>query len=279
MNLRRSISTPDGKQRYVRRLFATIADRYDFITGFLSYGQDRRWKRRLLTLAQFQPSDRLLDLACGTGDIVFIAAPRVDRAVGLDVTLRMLQLAKTRMAPLKGRPTDVVGPPTDVVGHPFMGCQHPTDVVGHLFRGCQPEFVTGDMLALPFPDRAFTVITIGYGLRNVPDLEQSLREIYRVLTPTGRVLSLDFNRPANPIVRGAYLLYLTVVGSALGYVLHRDPDTYRYIPESIRNYPGAHGVARMMESLGFVNVQVVPLLGGLMAIHIATAPATAPTPA
>ena len=98
MKLRRAISTHDGKQRYVRRLFATIADRYDFITGFLSYGQDRRWKRRLLTLAQFQPSDRLLDLACGTGDIVFEAAPRVQRAIGLDVTLRMLQLAKARYA-------------------------------------------------------------------------------------------------------------------------------------------------------------------------------------
>jgi ubiquinone/menaquinone biosynthesis methyltransferase len=261
LKLRRAISTPDGKQRYVRRLFATIADRYDFITGFLSYGQDRRWKRRLLTLAQLRPSDRLLDLACGTGDIVFEAAPRVQRAVGLDVTLRMLQLAKARMAPLKGRPTDVVGPP-------FTGCQ----------------LVTGDMLALPFPDRSFTVMTVGYGLRNVPDLEQSLREIRRVLEPNGRVLSLDFNRPSNPIVRGAYLLYLTVVGSALGYVLHRDPDTYRYIPESIRNYPGGAGVARLMESVGFRNVQVVPLLGGLMAIHIAaappaTAPATAPTPA
>jgi ubiquinone/menaquinone biosynthesis methyltransferase len=261
LKLRRAISTPDGKQRYVRRLFATIADRYDFITGFLSYGQDRRWKRRLLTLAQLRPSDRLLDLACGTGDIVFEAAPRVQRAVGLDVTLRMLQLAKARMAPLKGRPADVVGPP-------FTGCQ----------------LVTGDMLALPFPDRSFTVMTVGYGLRNVPDLEQSLREIRRVLEPNGRVLSLDFNRPSNPIVRGAYLLYLTVVGSALGYVLHRDPDTYRYIPESIRNYPGGAGVARLMESVGFRNVQVVPLLGGLMAIHIAaappaTAPATAPTPA
>ena len=250
MNLRRSISSPAGKERYVRRLFATIADRYDFITGFLSYGQDRRWKRRLLTLARLQPSDRLLDLACGTGDIVFEAAPRVQRAVGLDVTFRMLQLAKTRMAPLKGRPTGVAG---------------------HPFTGCRAQLVTGDMLALPFPDRRFTAVTIGYGLRNVPDLEQSLREIRRVLEPNGRVLSLDFNRPSNPIVRGAYLLYLTVVGSALGYVLHRDPDTYRYIPESIRNYPGAHGVARMMESLGFTNVQVVPLLGGLMAIHTATA--------
>jgi demethylmenaquinone methyltransferase/2-methoxy-6-polyprenyl-1,4-benzoquinol methylase len=126
------------------------------------------------------------------------------------------------------------------------------------------------MLALPFPDRSFTVVTIGYGLRNVPDLQQSLREIRRVLAPKGRVLSLDFNRPSNPIVRAAYLLYLTIVGSVLGYVLHRDPDTYRYIPESIRNYPGAVGVARMMEDLGFTDVRVVRVLGGLMAIHVAS---------
>jgi demethylmenaquinone methyltransferase/2-methoxy-6-polyprenyl-1,4-benzoquinol methylase len=262
-SLHRSISTPEGKQRYVRRLFATIADRYDFITRSLSYGQDRRWKRRLLNLAQLKPSDRLLDLACGTGDILLEAAPNVQRAVGLDVTLRMLELAKLRTkAPLKGRPTNQDGP---AVGHPFMGCH--------------PQLVAGDMLALPFPDRSFTVVTIGYGLRNVPDLERSLREIHRVLAPRGRVLSLDFNRPSNALVRGAYLLYLTVVGSVLGYVLHGDPDTYRYIPESLRSYPGAQGVARMMERLGFLDVRVVSVLGGLMAIHIATAPATPPPPA
>jgi demethylmenaquinone methyltransferase/2-methoxy-6-polyprenyl-1,4-benzoquinol methylase len=234
LTLRSAISTPDGKRRYARRLFATIADRYDFITRFLSYGQDRRWKQRLIQLARLQPSDRVLDLACGTGDIVFAAAPQVSRAVGLDVTHRMLQLARLR---------------------------NPAEARVH--------FVTGDMLALPFPDRSFTVVTIGYGLRNVPDLHQSLREIRRVVVPGGRVMSLDFNRPSNPIVRGAYLLYLTVVGSALGYVLHRDPDTYRYIPESIRNYPGATGVAHMMEELGFVDVRVVRVLGGFMAIHVA----------
>ena len=247
MGLRRSISTADGKQRYVRRLFATIADRYDFITGFLSYGQDRRWKRRLIDFARLRPSDRVLDLACGTGDLTFAAAPRVKKAVGLDLTLRMLQLAQRRTA-----------------GHPAEAGLH---------------FVTGDMLALPFPDRSFTVVTVGYGLRNVPDLQQSLREIRRVLTPDGRLLSLDFNRPANPVVRGVYLLYLTIVGSALGFALHRDPDTYRYIPESIRTYPGADGVARMMEQFGWTDVRVVRVLGGLMAIHIATAPATAPAPA
>ncbi len=241
MRLRSAISTPDGKQRYTRRLFATIADRYDFITGFLSYGQDKRWKRRLIQLARLSPSDRVLDLACGTGDIVFAAAPHVSRAVGLDMTRRMLELAKLR---------------------------YPAEAGLH--------FVAGDMLALPFPAHSFTVVTIGYGLRNVPDLQQSLKEIRRVAAPGGRVLSLDFNRPSNPIVRGAYLVYLTVVGSALGYALHRDPDTYRYIPESIRNYPGAGGVARMMEQLGFTDVRVVRVLGGLMAIHVATAPAAAP---
>jgi demethylmenaquinone methyltransferase/2-methoxy-6-polyprenyl-1,4-benzoquinol methylase len=253
LTLRRTISTPGGKQRYVRQLFATIADRYDFITGFLSYGQDRRWKQRLIRLARLQPSDRLLDLACGTGDIVFAAAPHVKEAVGLDVTHRMLQLANAR-APLKRRPT--------------------SEAVGHPFTGCRPRFVTGDMLALPFPDRSFTVVTIGYGLRNVPDLQRSLREIRRVMAPYGRVLSLDFNRPSNPLVRSAYLLYLTVVGSALGYVLHRDPNTYRYIPESIRTYPGADGVARMMEESGLAGVCVVKVLGGLMAIHVAGRPAS-----
>jgi demethylmenaquinone methyltransferase/2-methoxy-6-polyprenyl-1,4-benzoquinol methylase len=248
LTLRRTISTPDGKQRYVRQLFATIADRYDFITGFLSYGQDRRWKRRLIQLARLQPSDRLLDLACGTGDIISAAGPHVERAVGLDVTHRMLQLAKRRRD--DGYPAET--------------------------GLC---FVTGDILALPFPDRIFTVVTVGYGLRNVPDLQQALREIRRVLAPNGRVLSLDFNRPSNAIVRSAYLLYLTIVGSLLGYALHRDPDTYRYIPESIRTYPGADGVARMMKETGWTDVCVVRVLGGLMAIHVATGSAIAPAPA
>ena len=95
----------------------------------------------------------------------------------------------------------------------------------------------------------FTVVTTGYGLRNVPDLDQALREIHRVLAPGGRLLSLDFNRPGNALVRSAYHAYLTVVGSLLGLALHGDPDTYRYIPESIRNYPGAKAVAGADDAL------------------------------
>ena len=231
MSLRSTIATPAGKQRYVRRMFATIADRYDLITVVLSYGLDRRWKDRLISLAAIAGDDRVLDLACGTGDILFRAARQARLAVGLDVTFRMLQLAAAK---------------------------------------ANVPLVAGDMMALPFPSAKFSVVTTGYGLRNVPDIESAIDEIARVLVPRGRLLSLDFNKPAQPLLRAAYLAYLTIIGSTLGFVLHRDPDTYRYIPESIRNYPGADGVARLLEQRGFTNVRVVPLLGGLMAIHSAT---------
>ena len=231
--LRRALLTPDSKSRYVRSLFATIADRYDFITVMLSYGQDRRWKRRIVALAQPAAGRRALDLATGTGDIAFALAAAGARVVGLDITHRMIELA--------------IGKATE--------------------RAASCSFLVGDMIALPFPDRSFDLVTTGYGLRNVPDLAVAVDEIARVLTPGGLALSLDFNRPANGLVRRAYLLYLTVVGSVLGWMLHGDPDTYRYIPASIRRYPGAEAVGRMMEARGFTEVRYVPVLGGLMAIH------------
>jgi ubiquinone/menaquinone biosynthesis methyltransferase len=231
MPLADRIATPDGKRRYVRTLFATIADRYDFITVLLSYGQDRRWKRRLVNQSGLRAGDRALDLATGTGDIAFALAARGARVVGLDITRRMVELAAA--------------------------------------KSHAAEFMVGDMLALPFRAQTFDLVTTGYGLRNVPDLTQAIDEIRRVLKPGGRVLSLDFNRPSNPIVRALYLAYLTVVGGMLGWVLHRDPDTYRYIPASIRQYPGAEAVARLMEARGFARARYERVLGGLMALHIA----------
>ncbi len=241
----------------MQRLFATIADRYDLITVVLSYGGDRRWKRRLIELAQIGPRDRVLDLACGTGDLVFAAARRARVAIGVDITLRMLELAQKRGqgAGGRGQESGVRGPGSGVRG--------------------QSRLVAADMLALPFDEARFDVVTTGYGLRNVPDLRAALVEIHRVLAPGGRFLSLDFNRPANPLVRAVYLAYLTLVGSTLGLLLHRDPDTYRYIPESIRVYPGAAGVAKLMEDVGLTDVRVVRVLGGLMAIHTAAKPSRA----
>ena len=237
--LRATISTPHGKRHYVRQLFATIADRYDLITRLLSYGQDRRWKARAIALARLTPEDRVLDLACGTGDLMFEAAAQARTVVGVDLTFRMLQLAALRRSSLEQA------------------------------RAVRCQMVTGDMGTLPVASRSVDVVTTGYGLRNVPDLAAAVDEIHRVLVPGGRLVSLDFDRPSNAIVRSAYWLYLTLVGSTLGLVLHRDADTYRYIPESIRNYPGAEKVAELLRRRGFADVTVVPVLAGFMAIHVA----------
>jgi demethylmenaquinone methyltransferase/2-methoxy-6-polyprenyl-1,4-benzoquinol methylase len=237
-SLRSAFDSPEQKRRYVRTLFATIADRYDLITVVLSYGRDRAWKRRLIDTARVRPGERVIDLACGTGDLAFEAARRGARVTGLDITSRMIEIARAK-----------IGTAQAAIARPI--------------------FLVGDMTALPFADRTADVVTTGYGLRNVPDLPAAVDEIARVLRPGGRLLSLDFNRPEWPLVERTYFVYLTCVGATLGWLLHRDPDTYRYIPESIRRYPGAQGVAALLKARGFDRVVVHSLLGGLMSIHVA----------
>ena len=109
------------------------------------------------------------------------------------------------------------------------------------------------MMALPFASESCDVVTTGYGLRNVPTLVPAVREIRRVLKPGGLFLSLDFNRPQSAIVRAAYHAYLSAVGSTVGFALHGDPDTYRYIAESIRTYPGADAIVELLGRHGFTN--------------------------
>lgn len=232
MSLGSAFQSPESKRAHVRGLFATIADRYDVITRVLSYGQDRRWKARLIREARVASSDVVLDLACGTGDIALLAkAAGARRVVGLDLTQRMLVLARN--------------------------------------KGGGVPYVAGDMGALPVAASSVNVVTTGYGLRNVPDLDTAIGELARVVKPGGRVLSLDFNRPESAVIRWGYLAYLSAVGSALGLALHGDPDTYRYIPASIRRYPGAAGVADRLRAHGFTEVRIIPLLGGLMTLHVA----------
>jgi demethylmenaquinone methyltransferase/2-methoxy-6-polyprenyl-1,4-benzoquinol methylase len=256
VRLRTAFTSPDHKRAYVRTLFATIADRYDFITRFLSFGRDRAWKSRLVQAACLHRGDRVIDLACGTGDIAFEAAAHGASVIGLDITPRMIVLARERAA---RRHSETGTVPVTGDGD----C--PRD-------SAEVQFLVGDMMALPFGAATTDVVTTGYGLRNVPDLNAAIDEVVRILKPSGRLLSLDFNRPQSPIVRTAYLTYLTLVGSLLGWCLHGDPDTYRYIAESLRRYPGAEGVADLLRSRGFADVRIVPLMCGLMTLHVATTP-------
>jgi demethylmenaquinone methyltransferase/2-methoxy-6-polyprenyl-1,4-benzoquinol methylase len=243
--LRDAISTPQTKRRYTRRVFTTIADRYDLVTVLLSFNRDRAWKQRMIARAHVRPGELALDLACGTGDLTFPLTRDGARVVGLDITAHMIELAQRKAGERRTARawSGVAGGP----GTPDLGTR-----------------------------TTFGLVTTGYGIRNVPDIAGALREVHRVLEPGGRFFSLDFDRPDHPLIRAAYLAYLAVVGSALGWLLHRDPDTYRYIPETIRTYPGAAGVVSLLKSAGFEAASYEPVFGGFMAMHRAVKGGLAP---
>jgi demethylmenaquinone methyltransferase/2-methoxy-6-polyprenyl-1,4-benzoquinol methylase len=186
-----------------------------------------------VTLAAARPGQRVLDLACGTGDIALALAGGGVHVLGVDLTESMLRHAAAK--PAAGR----------------------------------VWWVCGDMARIPAGNGSVDIVTAGYGLRNLPSLDEGLAEIARVLRPGGLFLSLDFNRPDGALLREAYLAYLTITGSVLGLVLHGDADTYRYIAASLRRYPGAAAVSSRLRHAGFTHVEWRPLLGGLMSLHVA----------
>lgn len=235
-DLKEHISSKEKKQSYVTQMFETIAPRYDFITVFLSYGMDRGWKRKMIGMLDLAGDERALDLACGTGDITFALGEKLPRgrAVGVDITKGMIDIAESKRAE----------------------------------RGVKNVFFhRADIMRLPFADASFDCVTCGYALRNVPDVGGALEEIRRILKPGGRFCSLDFAHPDSRLYRWLYLNYLVVVGSTVGLLLHGDADVYRYIPESLKLYPGQHGVKSLMDRLGFVETAIREFGGGIMAIN------------
>jgi len=214
----------------MRRMFGTIAPRYDFITRAFSYGMDRRWKRAGVLRASLPKGAVVLDLACGTGDfsqLVLTSAPGA-RVVATDLTLEMLRKARER------------------------GLK---DVVG------------GDAGALPFVDAAFDCVFVGYGLRNFPDLRAALAEIHRVTRPGGILVSLDFFLPANPILRKMYLAGLYLQGALWGLLLHGRPGVYTYIPKSLRTFVSMDDFSRMLQQKGYAQVASQAFLLGGIGLH------------
>jgi demethylmenaquinone methyltransferase/2-methoxy-6-polyprenyl-1,4-benzoquinol methylase len=225
----------------VREMFSRLAERYDVVNDVMSFGLHRRWKRETVRIA-FEgrpPGARLLDLCCGTGDIGFRAEETKGASVrGLDFTLPMLAVARRRRSE----------------------------------SGSRAAFTQGDALVLPFRDAAFEVITVGYGLRNIADPQAALVEMRRVLAPGGRAVILDFGKPDNAIAGALYQAFLRTMMPAVGWLFHRDVETYLYIPESLKRYPGQRGVADLMRKAGFANVRYEDRLLGTMGINIGEAP-------
>jgi demethylmenaquinone methyltransferase/2-methoxy-6-polyprenyl-1,4-benzoquinol methylase len=214
----------------VRTMFDRIAPVYDAMNRVMTAGLDQRW-RRLTAEAAVRRGDRVLDACCGTGDLAVADARAGGRVVGLDFSERMLERAR-RKSP-------------------------------------EVEWVRGDLLELPFDDASFDAATVGFGVRNVADLELALRELRRVLRPRGRLAILEITTPRGPL-RLFYRLWFDRIVPLLGKLL-RGGSAYTYLPASVRRFPGPEDLAALLGEAGFADVSFRFLAGGIVALHRGTA--------
>jgi len=215
----------------VKTMFDRIAPVYDAMNRVMTMGLDQRWRRLTAELA-VREGDRVLDACCGTGDLA-LADLKAGAAsvVGVDFSPRMLERAR--------RKSDAV------------------------------EWLEGDMLALPFDDASFDAVTVGFGVRNVEDLEAGLRELRRVLKPGGRLGVLEITRPRG-LLRPFFRFWFDVLVPLLGKVLPGG-KAYTYLPASVRRFPGPDDLQAVMERAGFGSVTYRLLAGGIVALHVGEA--------
>ena len=230
----------------VNDLFAAVARRYDLLNDLQSFGLHRRWKRRVAALASAAPGTRALDLCCGTGDLAFALARRGAETTGLDFSEKMLEVAAARIHRLKSR-----SPKSQIP---------------------VPHFIRGDSQQIPFPDNSFDIVTVGYGLRNLANWERGLEEMVRVARPGARLIVLDFGKPPNALWRKLYFTHLKISVPLIGWLFCGNSQAYAYILESLKHYPAQLAVAEKMRELKLMNVRVINLLGGAMAINYAEKP-------
>ena len=214
----------------VRTMFDRIAPVYDAMNRTMTAGLDRRW-RRITAEAVVQPGDKVLDACCGTGDLAIAATRAGGRVTGLDFSERMLERAR-RKAP-------------------------------------ELEWVSGDVLALPFGDASFDSATVGFGVRNVEDLERALRELRRVLRAGGRLGILEITRPRG-LLAPFYRFWFDVVVPLLGKLLPGG-SAYTYLPASVRRFPAPEALAELIATAGFADVSYRTFAGGMVALHVGEA--------
>jgi demethylmenaquinone methyltransferase/2-methoxy-6-polyprenyl-1,4-benzoquinol methylase len=211
-------------------MFDRIAPVYDAMNRTMTAGLDRRW-RRATAAAVVRPGDVVLDACCGTGDLALADVRAGGRVMGLDFSERMLEHAR-RKAP-------------------------------------ELEWVTGDLLNLPFGDGSFDAATVGFGVRNVDDIERALRELRRVLRPEGRLGILEITRPRG-LLSPFYRLWFDGVVPVLGKLLPGG-SAYTYLPASVRRFPGPEDLAALIAAAGFREVRYRTFAGGIVALHTAVA--------
>jgi demethylmenaquinone methyltransferase/2-methoxy-6-polyprenyl-1,4-benzoquinol methylase len=214
----------------VRSMFDRIAPVYDAMNRLMTAGLDQRWRRATVD-AVVRPGDRVLDSCCGTGDLAIAAAAAGGKVAGVDFSPRMLERAR-RKAP-------------------------------------QIEWLEGDAMALPFADGSFDAATVGFGVRNLDDLEGGLRELRRVLRTEGRVAILEITRPQG-LLAPFYRFWFDGVIPVAGKVLPGGA-AYSYLPASVRRFPHPQGLAKLLDEAGFGEIRWRLFAGGIVALHTAVA--------
>ena len=220
----------------VNRMFDRIAGQYDAMNSVMTAGLHHRWRQRTAARADLHDGDSALDVCCGTGDLAFELARQVGATgsvIGCDFSEPMLDLARAKAADR---------------GAPGVRFDH------------------ADALALPYEDRAFDAVTVGFGVRNLADLDRGLAEMSRVLKPAGRLAILEITQPRRPPLSIFYSLWFDRVVPLLG-ALAGDRDAYSYLPESVRSFPSPRGLAAKMDAAGLERIRVTILAGGIIAIH------------
>jgi len=218
-------------------LFSRIAKRYDFMNHMMSFGLDMLWRKGLIALAKVKKRDFVLDIATGTGDVAFELVKRGDiRVVGVDISEAMLEHARAKAKRKK--------------------------------FGNAVEFQRADALNLPFPSETFDIVTMSFGLRNMPDYQKAVQEAARVLKQEGRILVLEFAVPKNPFVRVFYRLYMHGVIPFLGGLLS-ERSAYEYLGKSIEEFTRSVDVVRLLESSGLRDARALPFMFDAVVLYMA----------
>lgn len=230
------------KGRGIRDMFDAIAPRYDLLNRILSLGIDRRWRTFAVSQLEVPAGGRVLDVATGTGDLALEIATRTDktiRIVGSDLTQGML-----------------------VVGRDKVAASRYHDRITLVSAPCE---------SLPHPDCSFDGVTIAFGIRNVVDRAAGLLEMCRILKPGGRAVVLEFSTPTNPLFRAVYLFYFHRVLPFLGGLLSKR-SAYRYLPDSVMEFPDRQTFKQMMTTAGFEKLRHYDLTGGIATVYVGDRP-------
>lgn len=239
-----TINHKSNKERQVISFFRRIAPRYDLVNTIISFGCHHSWRKFAVKKAGLSPGRQVLDVCCGTGLITKDLATKVGphgKVIGLDLSPEMLAIAEKNLADFTLK-----------------------NII---------QLMPGNAMSLPFPGETFDCVTIGYGLRNVSDLRQALRELFRVLKPGGKVVSLELAKPYPPVFNKLYHLYMATFLPLTGLIFTHQREAYHYLHRSVQNYPHQHQVTHIFTEIGFQEVNCYELSWGIAAVHVGIKPA------